>query len=107
MYFSNYIISSDPLFTKDESYLKTYYLEILQKALGSSLKPQNIYIAKDLFAQPVYTVDFADNLIDFVTPIPCVYQCNMVNFLPIERGINSSIMIAKKFIDYISFHAIH
>ncbi len=104
MYFSHYLMYSDPLLTKDELYLKSYYFDILKKALPTSIQPQNIYITKDMFAQPVYTVDFPDSLIGFETPIGGVYQCNMVNFLPIERGINSSIMIAKKFINYISSH---
>lgn len=107
MYFSHYLTSSDLLLAKDESYLKSYYLDILQKALHTSIKPKSVYIAKDIFAQPLYTYDFADKLIEFKTPIDGIYQCNMVNFLPIERGINSSIMIARKFIDYISFHGIH
>lgn len=107
MYFSHYLAYSDPLLTKDVLYLKSYYLDIFKKALHTWIKPQDIYISKDIFAQPVYTVDFPDELIDFKTPLNGVYQCNMVNFLPIERGINSSIMIAKKFIDYISYHGTH
>lgn len=107
MYFSHYLTSLSPLLKMDEEYLKSYYLDVFKKALHISEQPKDIYIAKDMFAQPVYTADFPNELIGFKTPILGVYQCNMVNFLPIERGINSSIMIAKKFIDYISFHGNH
>lgn len=101
MYFSHYLTHASPLFQQDESYLKNYYMQIFQEVFPWSIKPLDIFISKDAFAQPVYTVNFNDDLIKFETPMVDVYQCNMVNFLPIERGINSSIMVAKKFTKFL------
>lgn len=102
VYLSHYLKQDDPLLQKDETYLKDFYLTNLEKALGKKITPKDIRVNKAMFAQPVFTLDMDQDMIKFETPIEHVYQCTMVNLLPMERGINSSIHIANKFVNSIN-----
>jgi len=102
LYLSHYMKQDDPLFQKDDDFLKQFYLTGLEKVLGKKLQPKEIIINRAMYAQPVFTLDMDKDMIKFETPIENVYQCNMVNLLPMERGINSCIHIANEFVNSIS-----
>lgn len=102
LYLSHYLKQDDALLQKDDEYLKEFYLTNLEKALGRKLRPKQTIISKAMFAQPVFTLDLDRDVIKFETPISNVYQCNMTNLLPMERGINNCAYIAKKLVDSIS-----
>ncbi|MBI4836218.1 MAG: FAD-dependent oxidoreductase [Candidatus Abawacabacteria bacterium] len=102
VYLSHYLKQDDPLLQKDDNYLKSYYLQNLEKAVGKKVEPKDIRINRAMFAQPVFTLDMNQDMIKFKTPIDNVFQCTMVNLLPMERGINSSIHIANEFVNSIN-----
>lgn len=99
LYLSHYLKQDDILLQKNDEYLKDFYLTNLEKALGQTLNPKEIIINRAMFAQPVFMLDLDRDILKFETPIRNVYQCNMTNLLPMERGISNCVYITNKFVN--------
>lgn len=103
VYVGNYLSWEDPLLKMEEEKLVEVVSSELQKINPKFKKDwlKKYWVFKDLYAQPVVTVDYHKFITNHKTPIKNLYLMTMAQIYPEDRGINQAVRKAKRLADVI------
>lgn len=97
VYLSNYLSKTDKEYGLNRAELISEYENSIQSVFPG-FDPRCIksaFLFRDIFAQPIVEVGYQNNIPKFNTPVDGLYLATMAQIYPEDRGLNSSIKLAK------------
>ncbi len=101
LYVGGYYPQSHRYFKMNKKQILKEFLPYLQK-INPNLSPITYRLSRNLYAQPIVSVNYSQLIPPFKTPISNVYLANMQMVYPWDRGINYAIEIGEKIADEIA-----
>jgi protoporphyrinogen oxidase len=92
-YVSHYTYPDEPIFGMSSAEIMAQYLPQIRRMNPSFDESwiEKRVIARDLFAQPIVTPGFADQLLPWATPVPGLFSAAMSQVFPEDRGTNYAV----------------